>query len=191
MKRFLLAALCLFLVAGCGTGVASTTGVSLSAPPPGTEYNDTDVMFLQMAVPQHRQGVELARLAEERASRTEIRDLGAAVAATQESEIAEMERWLVEWNQPSAPDLDPSAHAGHGGMHGSDPAVVEVLRSTPAGPDFDTRFLNLLTGHQHGAVELAKMAAEDGFNPDVLALADRIVRSRTAQIEQMGAYLAG
>jgi uncharacterized protein (DUF305 family) len=74
-------------------------------------------------------------------------------------------------------------------MHGSDPAVVKVLSETPTGPDFDARFLNLLTGHQHGAVELAKMESKDGFNPDARALADRIIKSRTAQIKQMGAYL--
>jgi uncharacterized protein (DUF305 family) len=100
-----------------------------------------------------------------------------------------MEKWLAEWNQPIAPDLDPAAHTGHGGMHGSDPAVVEVLRRTPAGPDFDDAFLNLLTGHQHGAVELAKMESQNGFNPKTRALADRIIKSRTAQIKQMGTYL--
>jgi uncharacterized protein (DUF305 family) len=74
-------------------------------------------------------------------------------------------------------------------MHGSDPAVVQALRDTPAGPDFDTRFLNLLTGHQHGAVELARLEAKDGYNAQARALADRIITSRTAEIQQMGAYL--
>lgn len=189
MKRCLLVVL-LFLLAGCGTGVASTTaGASLSAPPPKTGFNDTDVMFLQMAVPQHEQGMELASLAAARASRKDIRDLAAAIAATQKSELDEMEEWLTKWRQPIAPDLDPAAHTGHGGMHGSDPAVVQVLRDTPDGAEFDTRFLNLLTGHQHGAVELAQLEVKDGYNVDARALADRIIRSRTAEIEQMGAYL--
>ncbi|WP_133902615.1 DUF305 domain-containing protein [Actinophytocola oryzae] len=180
----------LLLLAGCGgVGVTETTGVSLSAPPPDTSYNDTDVMFLQMAVPQHEQGIEMAKLAEKRASRREIRDLATAIRLTQEDEVARMSRWLEKWRQPVAPDLDPAAHAGHGGMHGSDPAVLEVLRNTPAGPDFDGRFLNLLTGHQHLAVELALMEEKDGFNADTKAFAGRIVKSRTAEIEQMGAYL--
>lgn len=186
MKRLLVL---LFLLAGCGVGVTGTTGVSLSAPPPDGSYNDTDVMFLQMAVPQHEQGVEMARLAEKRATRKEIRDLAAAIRVTQEDELALMKKWLVRWNQPVAYDPDPTAHAGHGGMHGTDPAVLQVLRDTPAGPDFDTRFLNLLTGHQHGAVELARLEQKDGRHPDARALADRIVRSRTAQIQQMGSYL--
>jgi uncharacterized protein (DUF305 family) len=189
MKRLAPVVAVLLLLAGCGVGFTETTGVSMSAPPPGTSFNDTDVMFLQMAVPQHEQGIEMAKLAEERASRKEVRDLAAAIRVTQEDEVAQMRRWLERWRQPVAPDLDPAAHAGHGGMHGSDPAVLAVLRDTPAGPDFDDRFLNLLTGHQHGAVELAQLEQKDGFNPDARDLAGRIISSRTAEIRQMGAYL--
>lgn len=188
MKRWLLAVL-LIALSGCGVGVTETTGVSLSAPPRDESYNDTDVMFLQMAVPQHEQGIEMARLAQERASRGDVRDLAAAIAATQADELAEMKEWLVDWNQPVEYDPNPDAHAGHGGMHGSDPAVLQVLRDTPAGPDFDARFLNLLTGHQHGAVELARMEEKAGKHPDALALANRIVKSRTAEIQQMATYL--
>lgn len=188
MKRVLV--VLLLLLTGCGVGVTETTGTRLpAAPGPDGTFNDTDVMFLQMAVPQHEQGIEMARLAEERASRTEVRELARAIRVTQEDEVATMKDWLVAWNQPIPPDRDPAAHAGHGGMHGTDPAVLEVLRDTPAGPDFDDRFLSLLTGHQHGAVELARMEERDGFNADARALADRIIRSRTAEIEQIGTYL--
>jgi uncharacterized protein (DUF305 family) len=187
MKSCLLAVL--LLLAGCGVGVTETTGVSQSAPPPDTSFNDTDVMFLQMAVPQHEQGIEMASLAEKRASREEVRELAAAIRVTQEDELATMKDWLTRWDQPIAADPDPGAHAAHGGMHGADPAVLRALRDTPAGPEFDARFLNLLTGHQHGAVELARMEEKDGAHPEVRTLADRIVRSRTAEIQQMGAYL--
>jgi uncharacterized protein (DUF305 family) len=178
------------LLTGCGVGITETTGVRMpAAPGPDGTYNDTDVMFLQMAVPQHEQGIEMARLAEKRASRKEVRDLATAIRLTQEDEVRSMKDWLVKWNQPIAPDLDPNAHTGHGGMHGSDPALLEVLRDTPAGPDFDSRFLTLLTGHQHGAVELARMEQKDGFSKDARELADRIVRSRSAEIAEIGHYL--
>jgi uncharacterized protein (DUF305 family) len=192
MRRCLFVVL-LFLLTGCGTALTETTeaGQSASAPAPDGSYNDTDVMFLQMAVPSHKQGIALADLAATRATRPDVRDLAAAVKATQTDEVAEMEAWLTKWDQPVAADPDPHAHAGHGGMHGPDPAVVAELESTPAGPEFDRTFLNLLTGHQHGAVELARMEQKEGFSPDAKGLADRIVKSRTAQIQQMLAYLAG
>jgi uncharacterized protein (DUF305 family) len=182
----------LLLLAGCGS--ALTTGaepvVSESAPPLDGSFNDTDVMFLQMLIPHHQQGVRLAGLAAEHAGRPEVRDFAAAVVATQTDELSEMEAWLADWDQPTAADPDPGAHHGHGdGLHRPDPAVVTALaRTEPAA--FDSTFLNLFTGHQHGAVELARMELADGFHPDARDLADRVVRSRTAQVEQMATLTA-
>ncbi len=187
--RLLAPLVALLLLAGCGSALTATPGTAETAPPlPGT-FDDTDVMFLQMLIPHHEQGVELARIAATRAGSADVRDLAAAVEATQRDEIADMKAWLRGWNQPIAADPDPRAHAGHGGMHATDPDAVAALRRTPAGPAFDRTFLTLLTGHQHGAVDLARMEARDGEHPGARDLAERIVRSRTAQIRQMAGLL--
>lgn len=183
-------AACLVLP-GCGSTLAATSDAAETAPPLAGTFNDTDVMFLQMAIPQHEQGIELAALAADRARDGGVRDLAAAVEATQTDELADMKGWLRDWDQPLAADPDPHAHAGHGGMHATDPEVLATLRHTPAGPDFDRTFLNLFTGHQHGAVELARMEARAGKYPGATALADRIVDSRTAEIRQLARLLAG
>ena len=82
MKRLLLVAL-LFLLTGCGVWATETTGAVVPAGPPlDGSFNGTDVMFLQMAVPQHEEGIELAKLAEKRASRKEVRDLATAIRVT-------------------------------------------------------------------------------------------------------------
>ena len=185
MKRCLVAVLAALLLAGCAAVGTTPAGPTASAPPLDGSFNDTDVMFLQMLLPHHRQGVDLAELAADRASAASVRDFAAAVASTQADEIADMRGWLRDWNQPLEADGDPHAHAGHGGMPATDPAVIQSLRDTPAGAGFDRTFLNLLTGHQHGAVELARMESGGGRHPDAVDLADRIVQSRTAQIKQM------
>ncbi|MPZ83549.1 MAG: DUF305 domain-containing protein [Actinophytocola sp.] len=187
MKRLLLVAAVL-LLAGCGTPVTATTGTVESAPPLPGNFNDTDVMFLQMMVPHHEQGVRMARLAQTRAAAVEVRDLAAAVVATQTDEVEDMTAWLRAWNQPIEADPDAHAHAGHGGMRMTDPAVVASLADTPAAA-FDRTFLNLFTGHQHGAVELARMETGDGKDPQARELASRIVESRTAQVRQMARLL--
>jgi uncharacterized protein (DUF305 family) len=190
MRRLAVVLTGLLLLVGCGTPFTATTGGAESAPPlPGT-FNDTDVMFLQMMVPNHGQGVEMARLAARRSTDPDIRDLAGAVEATQRDEIADMTRWLRAWHQPVAADPDPNAHLGHGGMHATDPAFIETLRRTPAGPDFDRDFLNLLTGQQLGAVELARMETRAGKDAGARDLAERIVASRTAQIRQLARLLA-
>lgn len=188
MKVVLLLAAVLVL-AGCGTPLTATTGTAASAPPLPGNFDDTDVMFLQMLIPHHEQGIELARLARTRARSAEVREFAAAVVATQTDEVEDMRSWLRAWNQPVEADPDAHAHAGHGGMRLTDPDVVASLADTPA-VAFDRTFLNLFTGHQHGAVELARLETRGGKDPLATGLASRIVESRTAQVRQLARLLA-
>jgi uncharacterized protein (DUF305 family) len=182
----------LLLLAGCGAGGTTTTP---QAPPPTAstvaetgEFNDTDVMFLQMAVPHHRAGLEIVRLAEEREVRAEVKTLASAIRVTQLSEVDSMTKWLADWGRPETAGDTPDLHAGHGGDHSTSPEAIAELAATPAA-DFEKAFLNLLIGHQHNAVEIAKFEREGGVNPQAKELANRIFDSRTAQIAQLLGYL--
>lgn len=190
MTRYLIVLLAL-LLAGCGSALTASSepAVSESAPPLDDSFNDSDVMFLQMLIPHHRQGLKLAELAAERGSTAEVRDFAAAVVATQTDELEDVEAWLTDWNQPTAADPDPNAHQGHAdGLHEPDPALVPALESTERAR-FDTTFVSVFTGHQHGAVELGRMELEKGRHPEARDLADRIVKSRTAQVKELAALI--
>ncbi|GGM19812.1 DUF305 domain-containing protein [Dactylosporangium sucinum] len=181
MKR-LLVVLTAFLLAGCAAAPAQPA-------PGGTAskyYNDTDVMFSQMMVAHHGQCLELVRLARTKAVREDVRTLAAAIDVTEADELKTMQVWLESWGQP--PTADPSAHAGHGGAHGTDPADIAALGALD-GPEFERKFLTMLVAHQHNAVEIARMETGSGINPGALDLAKRIDQSRTAEIQQMLRYL--
>ncbi|MEV8513033.1 DUF305 domain-containing protein [Dactylosporangium sp. NPDC051484] len=181
MKRFALL-LAAFLLAGCAAAPAQPA-------PAGTEqrvFNDTDVMFSQMMVAHHSQALEMVRLARTKAVREDIRTLAAAIDVTETDELKTMQVWLGAWGQPSA--ADPSAHAAHGGAHGTSPDDIKALGAT-SGTEFETKFLNMLIAHQHNAIEIARMETGTGVNPGALDLARRIDESRTAEIQQMLRYL--
>ena len=141
-------------------------------------------MFLQMMVAQYQPANEILELAETRAANPKVKTLAAAVRVTQADENTTMLQWLREWSQPATTDAKPELHAGHGGLPTTGKAEIEALRSTPAA-DFDKTFLNLLIGHQHQAVEYARMEQTSGTNPAAVDLAKRIDQSRTAQIQMM------
>ncbi|GIH97625.1 DUF305 domain-containing protein [Planobispora siamensis] len=145
-------------------------------------FNAADVMFLQMMIPHHRQGAELATLAETRSTRERVRTLAAAIAATQGDEAQTMAGWLRAWKQP--PEAEPNAHDAHGGLHATSPEEAVTLAELH-GAAFDTRFLNVLIAHQHNAVEMARTEVRTGRNAQVVELARRIDRSRSEQIRQM------
>jgi uncharacterized protein (DUF305 family) len=144
------------------------------------------VMFLQMMVPHLEQGRTIARLAEDRAGRDEVRLLAAAIESTQADEEATMSARLREWRQPATAPVD--AHSGHGGMPRTVDAELAALRGT-TGPDFDRRFLNVMIAHQDDAIQLARVETATGSDSAAKALADRIDRSRSAQIHQMLTFL--
>ncbi|GHH28691.1 DUF305 domain-containing protein [Lentzea cavernae] len=173
--RFLLLVLA-FMVSGCAT----------TQPDAVLRGDPLDVMFLQMMLPHHQQGVEMVALAKDRAQNEELRVLAVAIEKTQATEAETMRNWLTSWGEPlTAP---PDSHSGHGGMRESDPKEVERL-SALRGAEFDERLLNVMIAHQDDAVQMARWETGSGANQQVKDLADRIDKSRTAQIGMMKTFL--
>ncbi len=177
-------------MAGCG--ISSSTSEP-PAPTPeavqiSTAHNAADVMYLQMMIAHHGQGLELVGLAGTRAQQAEIKTLAAAVQATQDDEVTVMRSWLDTWSKPAAVDHDPAAHAEHGGLPATGPEQIAALRDAPE-TDFDRSFINLFVAHQHNAVEMSQWAEEKGENPEVRDFARRVRESRADQIAQLLAYL--
>ncbi|GAA4538441.1 DUF305 domain-containing protein [Amycolatopsis samaneae] len=182
-RLFLGLAAALLVLTGCSGGAAAPPPVR--APSSAPEFNAADVMFLQMMIPHHEQGVEIVRLARDHQVRPAVAELAAAIEATQRSEAEDMKGWLRDWGQPAT--ADASAHAGHGGMPMTSPDLIGALKSAP-GAEFERRFLDILAGHQHQAVEMSQTETSTGKNPAARDLAHRIVESRTAEIKQLLGY---
>ena len=168
MKRLVVAVAAVLLLGACGTAPEAqstptqVTNAQAVVKAEG-EHNDTDVMYLQMMVAHHEQGLEMVRLAGKTAKRDDIKVLAQAVDATQSDEIAMMKSWLTEWKKPTTVDHAPSAHADHGGLPATGPEEIAALRKAK-GKAFETAFLNLFVAHQHNAVEMANLEAADGVN---------------------------
>jgi uncharacterized protein (DUF305 family) len=171
------------VLGGCGTDVRQSTSVT-AAVQAGDSFNDTDVMYLQMTVAHHEQGLEMVRIAEKSSRRPEVKTLAKAVDVTQADEVELIKGWLQGWSKPATVDHDPSLHTAHGGLPATGPAEMAALRKAK-GSAFDATFLNLFVAHQHNAVEMAAMESSGGVNPEAKAFAERVRRSRADQIKQM------
>jgi uncharacterized protein (DUF305 family) len=189
VKRFLavgaLAALVFALpLTGCGhaSPARPTTARSPAVPPPAG-VNATDVMFVQMVLPHHRQGTQIARLATGREPREEVRILAAAIDTTQSAEVDTLEGWLHGWHQPETA-TDAHAHDAHGGVPATSLTTIAALQKA-TGADFDRRFLDTMIAHQDDAIQLARMELAGGLDPQTKEFATRLDQSRTAQIQRM------
>jgi uncharacterized protein (DUF305 family) len=193
MKRSALAIACALLLAGCGSAAATkppaaakpaaaagSPSASAAMPP---NVNATDVMFLQMMLPHHRQGIRLVRLAKDRPAREEIKILAAAIDATQSAELEMMSGWLRDWGQPET-STDPHVHDAHGGVPETSLAEIAALQKA-TGADFEKKFLDAMIAHQDDAVQMAKLELGSGGYQGAKDFASRVDQSRSAQVKQM------
>ncbi|MEU0402301.1 DUF305 domain-containing protein [Streptomyces sp. NPDC006197] len=187
------------LLTACGTGDGTsgtdhggasatssvTPSATASAPAAGADsapgdFNDADVMFAQMMIPHHEQALEMAELADGRAEDPEVKKLVAAIEQAQGPEIRKMKAWLKGWGEPES--------AGHGSGHGmsgmmSDQDMKDLAATK--GKAFDRKFAELMIAHHDGAVAMAKDEQKDGANATARKLADDVVRTQSAEVDQL------
>lgn len=170
-------------------------------PPGGTgtranadAYTADDVAFMTDMVSHHAQALEMAELAPERASDARVKTLAGRIAAAQGPEIDVMQAWLEQHGLPRA---DPATGhgAGHGGGHGGEamPGMAgpeDMTRLVASrGTAFDRLFLDLMSRHHQGALEMAAQAA-DAQHPVVTELITDVAVTQGVEIERMQEVLA-
>ncbi|MFG1961257.1 DUF305 domain-containing protein [Nonomuraea sp. NPDC049028] len=146
-------------------------------------FNDADVMFAQMMIPHHQQAVEMAELAETRASDKEVKELAAKIKAAQDPEIQTMKGWLTGWGKP-LPSGGMDQGMGHdmpGMMSAADMKKLEDAKGTA----FDKGFAELMIAHHNGAIDMARTEQSQGSNPEAKELAKAIENAQQTEVEQM------
>ncbi|MFW5416970.1 DUF305 domain-containing protein [Nocardiopsis sp. CNT-189] len=172
-------------------------------------HNEADVEYVLKMIEHHAQALEMTDMVEDRVERESVEKIAGRIAAAQEPEIEAMETWLddnvygpAEGNPNYADQCgltawrngDGAGHHGGGDCpididHTDMPGMVaqEDLDELEAaeGDGFDRLFVELMTSHHEGAIEMAQDATVDGKHPDVLRMADDVVAEQSADIERM------
>ncbi|QTZ90376.1 DUF305 domain-containing protein [Streptomyces auratus] len=199
------------LLAACGSneGTSGTDHGSTSAPsaakksganPAPGASNDADVTFAQSMIPHHQQAVEMAKLADGRASDREIKTLAAAIEKAQGPEITTMRGWLKAWGAPassahSMPGMDHGSggmdhgSGGKDGMSGMMSAKDMTDLKAAKGTGFDRKFAQMMIGHHNGAITMAKDEQRNGRNATAKKLAGDVIKNQTAEVAKMNKIL--
>ncbi len=180
------------LISACGSTDAATHYMSSMSPAPATssapaasaatDHNDQDVMFAQMMIPHHRQALDMAKLAETRASSAEVKKLAKQIEAAQDPEIQTMSGWLTSWSVqvPGEDDMHMD-HGMPGMMSGEDMKKLEGL----SGAAFDKAFLKMMIQHHEGAITMAEAQESNGAYEPAKQLAASIIAGQSAEITTM------
>ena len=181
------------LLTACGNDSTSNDDAGSGDTSSEAAFNDADVTFAQGMIPHHQQAVEMAQMAEDRAESPEVKQLASEIEAAQAPEIEQLTSWLEDWDAEVPSDSMGHGDMGHGDsgsdmsgmMTGEDMGMLEDAN----GMDFDRMFLTMMIEHHEGAVAMAETEVADGENPDAIAMAEQIISTQEAEIEQMKGML--
>ncbi|MFJ4501052.1 DUF305 domain-containing protein [Streptomyces sp. NPDC088864] len=185
---------CLLLTACGGDGDSTTpthgshasASASASAPASAGRHNAADTAFAQGMIPHHRQAVEMAGLAPDRAASAQVKKLAEDIEKAQEPEIRTLSGWLASWGE-DVPAEGSTDHSGHtmGGMGGMMTAEDMDALKKAKGRAFDRAFLKMMIEHHEGAVDMARAEQSGGAHAPAKKMAGRIITSQSAEIDLM------
>lgn len=157
------------------------------------EHDQSDIMFAQMMIPHHEQAVDMSEMLLGKDNiPAEITDFVQGVINAQGPEIDRMNAMLETWGaQPAAMmDMEGMHHGGmNGGMSGmmsaADLAALEAAEGTEAA----RLYLEQMTAHHEGAVDMAREQVAEGENPQAITLAEQVIEDQEAEITEMAQLL--
>jgi uncharacterized protein (DUF305 family) len=204
--------------AGCSTAAATgTTSPEPSSPAPSAtaadeefeaifrarrdsarmQYTDADVSFMSGMIPHHAQALVMARMVPTHGASPIIQTLAARIMNAQRDEIALMQRWLRDRNEPvpEPGEGGAMAHAGDHAMHMPGMLTPQQLSALDAarGEEFDRMFLTFMIQHHRGAVTMVHElfgTPGAGLNEDAFRIASDIQVDQATEIARMELMLS-
>ncbi|MBD2564403.1 MULTISPECIES: DUF305 domain-containing protein [Nostoc] len=192
---------------GLITGCTSTASQNQSEAPKATTTNannnhmnhsmamdlgpadaNFDLRFIDAMTPHHQGAVEMAKEAQQKSKRPEIKKLGDDIIKSQNQEITQMKQWRQAW-YPKAGDK-PMAYNSQMGhmMEMSSDQMKAMMMSQDLGAadaEFDLRFINAMIPHHEGALTMAQDALSKSKRPEIKQLAQEIIKAQNTEIKQM------
>ncbi|WP_341528068.1 DUF305 domain-containing protein [Nostoc sp. UHCC 0302] len=165
------------------SGMNHSMGMSLG--PADANYN---LRFIDSMIPHHQGAVEMAKEAQKKSQRPEIKKLAADIIKGQNQEITQMKQWRTAWypkagDQPMAYDAQQKKT-----VRMSSENMQSMMMNMDLGvadKEFDLRFINAMIPHHEAAVTMAKDALQKSQRPEIKNLAQAIIKAQETEIKQM------
>jgi uncharacterized protein (DUF305 family) len=171
------------LLAACGgnDGDSGTSGTPTGA--------DFDRAFIDAMVPHHESAIEMAKAAKETGlEQPDLVKVADDILATQQPEIDKMKEWRGEWFGSS--EIDPNGAAALG-MSESDMGMQHDADALLNSGDVDTDFAQMMVTHHQGAIDMAKLAADNAEHSEIKDLAEAIISAQEREIGVMSPHTSG
>lgn len=172
--------------------LAAMTGWMLGQNEARVPHNDVDTGFLQDMRIHHEQAIFMGFVYRELPDTDpELRAIAASIVQGQSLEVGRMVQLLRSFGEDEARNLDDTAMTWMGMVADStsmpgmaSEAELDALIAS-SGLDADRLFVQLMTEHHEGGIEMAEFAAERGANDEVRLMAASMASSQRGEIAEM------
>jgi uncharacterized protein (DUF305 family) len=158
---------------------ADTSGASRPAASTGTSFNDADVAFAQMMIPDHQMTAKMAELAQNKAATEDLKSMAAQMVKGESQTVDTLQGWLETWGKPASGDM--AVMTMPGAMTDKD---MDMLKSM-SGMDFDMMFAQMMVKHHEGSIQMAQDEQAKGASAEAKAMAADMVKTQQAQVSEL------
>ncbi|MGB3300780.1 MAG: DUF305 domain-containing protein [Phormidesmis sp.] len=160
----------------------------------GPKDAEFDLRFIDGMVLHHEGAIAMAKAVLQNSQRPEMEQLAQNIVAAQQSEIEKMQQWRQAW-YPEA-DAEPMMHdaqMGHTMRMSAEMQAAMRMNSDLGKADdgFDLRFVEGMVPHHEEALVMAEQALKNSDRPEIQQIAQDILTTQQAEIEQMNKLKEG
>jgi uncharacterized protein (DUF305 family) len=183
------AAVAAVILSACGSQTTSTAtgsrdaasmpGMSQSASPAKASFNDADVTFAQMMIPDHQMTAKMAALAQKKATSKDTKTLAAQMVKGQSTTVDMLQGWLKTWGKPASAGMTGMTMPG--AMTDKDMTMLKSMK----GMDFDMMFAQMMVKHHQASMKMAQEEQDKGASTDAKAMAAAMLKAQQAQVDEL------
>lgn len=146
-----------------------------------TAANGVDRAFATEMIAHHQMAIEMARVAKQRSTRAQVKELADAIVGAQKQEITQLQ--AID-RRLEGEGLDASELGLSQSMMGMDMDGTMLMDAEP----FDRMFIDMMIPHHQGAIRMARVQLARGRDPQLVRISKAVVATQSQEIEQMNAW---
>ncbi len=143
--------------------------------------------FAEMMIIHHQGAVDMSKAELASGKDTVVRNMAAAIMATQEGEIAKMQNIASGFPAPAS---DVNRAMADDPLMKAMSAMMQASHAIQMTGDADKDFVVMMLPHHEGAVEMAKVHLKQGHSAELKHMAQQMIDDQMREISRFKQWLA-